>query len=36
VRAVEIPGAGHYVHDDAPDLFHHQIAQFLTDPEVNP
>ncbi|WP_079053726.1 alpha/beta fold hydrolase [Streptomyces graminilatus] len=36
VRAVEIPGAGHYVHDDAPDAFHHQIAQFLTNPEVNP
>lgn len=30
VRAVEIPGAGHYVHDDAPDAFHQRLEEFLT------
>lgn len=36
VRHVEIPGAGHYVHDDAPDSFCRQIEEFLTHPEVSP
>lgn len=36
VRAVEIPGAGHYVHDDAPDAFHQQLQQFLTSLEATP
>ncbi|MFJ9631800.1 alpha/beta fold hydrolase [Streptomyces sp. NPDC101175] len=36
VRAVEIPGAGHYVHDDAPDAFHQQLEQFLTGLEAAP
>ncbi|MFF2654944.1 alpha/beta fold hydrolase [Streptomyces sp. NPDC058045] len=35
VRTLEIPGAGHYVHDDAPDLFSAAIEQFLTSPEVS-
>ncbi|QPP05296.1 alpha/beta fold hydrolase [Streptomyces bathyalis] len=36
VNTVEIPGAGHYVHDDAPDAFHHQLEQFLTSLEAAP
>jgi pimeloyl-ACP methyl ester carboxylesterase len=34
VRAVEIPGAGHYVHDDDPGSFCRLVEQFLTSPEV--
>lgn len=34
IRTVEIPGAGHYVHDDAPDLFHHHLTRFLRNSEV--
>lgn len=30
IRTVEVPGAGHYVHDDAPGVFHDLLAQFLT------
>ncbi|EKX60373.1 alpha/beta fold hydrolase [Streptomyces ipomoeae] len=36
VHAVEIPGAGHYVHDDAPDAFHHELEHFLTSLEAAP
>lgn len=34
VHTVEIPGAGHYVHDDAPELFHHHLTRFLRSSEV--
>ncbi|MFI0822047.1 alpha/beta fold hydrolase [Streptomyces sp. NPDC021098] len=34
VRTVEMPGAGHYVHDDAPDAFHHHLELFLSRPEA--
>ncbi|GGL08191.1 alpha/beta fold hydrolase [Streptomyces flaveus] len=34
IHTVEIPGAGHYVHDDAPDLFHHRLTRFLRSSEV--
>lgn len=30
IRAVEIPGAGHYVHDDAPGEFLARVRDFLT------
>ncbi|GAQ59789.1 alpha/beta fold hydrolase [Streptomyces scabiei] len=36
IRTVEVPGAGHYVHDDAPDLFHDHLAGFLGSAEVAP
>ncbi|WP_069813375.1 alpha/beta fold hydrolase [Streptomyces sp. TP-A0874] len=29
VRQLEIAGAGHYAHDDAPDTFHRAVAEFL-------
>ncbi|MGP4006857.1 alpha/beta fold hydrolase [Streptomyces sp. 4N124] len=34
IHAVEIPGAGHYVHDDAPELFHHHLTRFLRSAEA--
>jgi len=34
VRTVEIPGAGHYVHDDAPGAFHRHLEEFLTSLEA--
>ncbi|MEW2116110.1 alpha/beta hydrolase [Streptomyces sp. NPDC005474] len=34
IRTVDIPGAGHYVHDDAPDLFHQHLTGFLRSAEV--
>ncbi|MEV4976664.1 alpha/beta fold hydrolase [Streptomyces scopuliridis] len=34
IQSVEIPGAGHYVHDDAPDAFHDVIEQFLSSLET--
>jgi pimeloyl-ACP methyl ester carboxylesterase len=36
IRTAEVPGAGHYVHDDAPDAFHHLLEQFLTSLETAP
>jgi pimeloyl-ACP methyl ester carboxylesterase len=29
IAAVEIPDAGHYVHDDQPELFAREVSQFL-------
>ncbi|GGS16884.1 hydrolase [Streptomyces humidus] len=36
VRTADIPGAGHYVHDDDPDSFCRLVEQFLTGREVTP
>ncbi|QKV93085.1 alpha/beta hydrolase [Streptomyces sp. NA02950] len=34
IQTVEIPGAGHYVHDDASDAFRHTIELFLASLET--
>ncbi|MGC9541876.1 alpha/beta fold hydrolase [Streptomyces sp. UG1] len=34
IHTVDVPGAGHYVHDDAPDLFHDHVTGFLRSAEV--
>ncbi|WP_208921520.1 alpha/beta fold hydrolase [Streptomyces capitiformicae] len=34
INTVEIPGAGHYVHDDAPEPFLHHFTRFLSSAEA--
>jgi pimeloyl-ACP methyl ester carboxylesterase len=34
IRLVDVPGAGHYVHDDAPEPFHHHFTRFLRSAEA--
>jgi pimeloyl-ACP methyl ester carboxylesterase len=34
IRVVDVPGAGHYVHDDAPEPFHHHFTRFLRSAEA--
>ena len=29
ISAIDIPDAGHYIHDDQPELFSHAVSQFL-------
>ncbi len=31
MRCIEVPDAGHYIHDDQPDLFNRLVADFLRD-----
>jgi esterase len=36
LRGCEIPGAGHYMHDDQPDAFHAAVTGFLSGLELRP